>query len=240
MSAFDTEGFSTVTAAWAYTLIPVLAAIVGAVAATVMRPSAAVVSAIQHFAAGVVFAAAAGEILPDVMHGQSPTATIIGGAVGVAAMLLVKALETRFKGPAGLLTAVGVDVLIDGIVLGIGFAAGARVGVLLTIALTLEVLFLGLTVAQELSETTQSRIRVVGVTAALVLLLPIGAVLATPVAILPGRVVTGFFAFGLIALLYLVVEELLVEAHETPDRPWITAMFFAGFLALLVVEELIG
>ena len=155
-------------------------------------------------------------------------------------MLLVKALETRFKGPAGLLTAVGVDVLIDGIVLGIGFAAGAKVGVLLTIALTLEILFLGLTVAQELSETTQSRIRVVCVTAALVLLLPIGAVLATPVAILPGRVVTGFFAFGLIALLYLVTEELLVEAHETPDRPWITAMFFAGFLALLVVEELIG
>lgn len=228
------------TAAWAYTLIPVLAALVGASAATVMRPSAAVVSAIQHFAAGVVFAAAAGEILPDVMHGQSPAATIIGGAVGVAAMLLVKALETRFKGPAGLLTAVGVDVLIDGIVLGIGFAAGAKVGVLLTIALTLEILFLSLTVAQELSETTQSRIRIVGVTAALVLLLPIGAVLATPVAILPGRVVTGFFAFGLIALLYLVTEELLVEAHETPDRPWITAMFFAGFLALLVVEELIG
>ena len=42
------------------------------------------------------------------------------------------------------------------------------------------------------------------------------------------------------ALLYLVTEELLIEAHETPDRPWVTAMFFVGFLALLLLEEVIG
>lgn len=33
------------------------------------------------------------------------------------------------------------------------------------------------------------------------------------------------FAFSLVALLYLVVEELLVEAHEGPEGPLITAMF---------------
>jgi ZIP family zinc transporter len=44
----------------------------------------------------------------------------------------------------------------------------------------------------------------------------------------------------LIALLYLVTEELLVEAHEVPDRPWVTATFFAGFLVLLLLEETIG
>ena len=59
-------------------------------------------------------------------------------------------------------------------------------------------------------------------------------------ALLPSSLLTGFFAFGLIALLYLVTEELLVEAHETPDRPWVTAMFFVGFLALLLLEEVIG
>ncbi|MDW4783771.1 transporter, partial [Escherichia coli] len=71
-------------------------------------------------------------------------------------------------------------------------------------------------------------------------LLPLGAVLATPVAALPPSIVAGFFAFGLIALLYLVTEELLVEAHQTPDRPWVTAMFFVGFLAILVLEELMS
>ena len=78
--------------------------------------------------------------------------------------------------------------------------------------------------ATELGESVRSRARVVWITAALVLLLPIGALLRAPVALLP-TLLTGFFAFGLIALLYLVTEELLIEAHETPDRPWVTAMF---------------
>jgi len=229
-----------VVAAWVYTLIPAAAAIGGAVVAVNARPGPIVVSAIQHFAAGVVFAAAAGEILPDVMHRGSPWATVIGGAIGVIVMLLVKQLERWARGPAGLLTAIGIDILIDGLVLGIGFAAGPKVGLLLTIALTIEVLFLGLTVATELGETITSRARIIGITTALVVLLPVGALLGAPVGALPGPVLTGFFAFGLIALLYLVTEELLIEAHETPDRPWVTAMFFAGFLALLVLEEMIG
>ena len=61
--------------------------------------------------------------------------------------------------------------------------------------------------------------------------------LAAPVALLPPPFVTGFLAFGLIALLYLVTEELLVEAHETEDRPWVTAMFFIGFLLLLLLDQ---
>ena len=213
---------------------------IGAVIAVNARPKATLVSAIQHFAAGVVFAAAAGEILPDVMHRGSPWATAIGGAIGVVTMLLVKQLEEWAKGPAGLLTAIAVDILIDGLVLGIGFAASPKVGILLTIALTIEILFLGLTVATELGESVPSKARIVGITAGLIILLPVGALLGAPVALLPGPILTGFFAFGLVALLYLVTEELLIEAHETPDRPWVTAMFFFGFLALLLVEEAIG
>ncbi|MDQ0470689.1 transporter [Labrys wisconsinensis] len=226
--------------AWMIALVPVVAAVIGAAVATRLRPGPVVVSAIQHFAAGVVFAAAAGEILPDVMHGGSPVATVVGGAAGVAAMLLVGRLEERVAGPVGLLAAAGLDILIDGLVLGIAFVAGARAGLLLTLALTLEVLFLGLTVANELGETVTSRLRIVAITTGLALLLPVGVLIAAPVAALPGPVLTGFFAFGLIALLYLVTEELLVEAHRTPDRPWVTAMFFAGFLILLVLEEVAG
>ena len=226
--------------AWQFTLIPAAAAMIGAVIAVNARPKATLVSAIQHFAAGVVFAAAAGEILPDVMHRGSPWATAIGGAIGVVTMLLVKQLEEWAKGPAGLLTAIAVDILIDGLVLGIGFAASPKVGILLTIALTIEILFLGLTVATELGESVRSKARIVGITAGLIILLPVGALLGAPVALLPGPILTGFFAFGLVALLYLVTAELLIEAHETPDRPWVTAMFFFGFLALLLVEEAIG
>ena len=44
--------------------------------------------------------------------------------------------------------------------------------------------------------------------------------------------------FGCAALLYLVTEELLVEAHEVPETPLATASFFVGFLVLLVIEML--
>ncbi|WP_256754054.1 ZIP family metal transporter [Mesorhizobium sp. Mes31] len=223
-----------------YTLIPVVAAIVGASVAAYRPPAPVLVSAIQHFAAGVVFAAAAGEILPDLKHGGSLWAIAIGGTVGIVLMLGLKRLEERVGGAVGLLALVGVDILIDGLVLGIGFAAGAKVGLLLTIALTIEVLFLGLTVAAEIGESERSRGQIVLLTGALALLLPIGALLALPIAGLSAPILAGFFAFGLIALLYLVTEELLVEAHEIPDQPWVTAMFFVGFLILLILDEAIG
>lgn len=220
-----------------FTLIPVAAAIAGAVVAVLVRPGPIAVSAIQHFAAGVVFAAAASEILPGVMHGGSIAATLIGGAAGVGLMLLVKHFSAKAVGPIGFLTVIGIDIAIDGVVLGIGFAAGERTGVLLAIALSVEILFLGVTVATELNDKAASKLRVVGITAGLVLLLPVAAAISAPVAALPPAVVVGFLSFGLMALLYLVTEELLVEAHEVPDRPWVAAMFFAGFLLLVALEE---
>ena len=118
--------------AWAYTLIPAAAAIVGAAVAVNLRPGPVLVSAIRHFAAGVVFAAAAGAILPDLKHAGSAWATLVGGGLGVAAMLAVRGLEKRPTGPFGLMSVTGIDILVDGLVLGIAFAAGAKAGILLT------------------------------------------------------------------------------------------------------------
>ncbi|URW75863.1 transporter [Sphingomonas donggukensis] len=223
-----------------YTFIPVVAIVIGAILTALRRPGPALTSAIQHLAAGVVFAAAATEILPQVMHDAAPLATLIGGAAGVAVMLGLKTLESRVRGPVALIGAIGTDLLIDGLVLGLAFIAGAEAGILLTIALTLEVLFLGVTVTEELGETITSKVRIVAISAALALLTPLGTLIALPIATLPPTIVAGFLSFGLIALLYLVTEELLVEAHEKPDTPLISAMFFVGFLALLLIEELIG
>ena len=224
----------------AFTLIPVVAVLIGSLFAVSRRPSDAFVSAMQHLAAGVVFAAAAAEILPQVMHEGSPIATFTGGALGILVMLSLKALEGRASGPIAMLGAVAVDILIDGLVLGLAFVAGGKAGVLLTIALTLEVLFLGLTVTTELGETIKSKARIIGITMGIALLLPIGAAIATPVATFPPVVIAGFLSFGLMALLYLVTEEPLVEAHEKPDTPLISAMFFIGFLGLLLIEEVLS
>lgn len=177
---------------------------------------------------------------PDLKHQQSPYAVIAGGAAGVALMLLVKRLGQRAKGPAGLITTVAIDILVDGLVLDVGFAAGARQGLLLTAALTIEVLFLGLSLTTELMEKIRAPGKVVSVVAGLSLLLPLGALLGEPVGRLFAPYLAGFFAFGLVALLYLVTEELLVEAHAVPEKPWVTAMFFIGFLGMLLIEQAMG
>ena len=222
-----------------FTLIPVAAVLIGSLFAVLRRPSDAFVSGMQHLAAGVVFGAAAVEILPQVMHEASPVATFLGGAIGIAVMLLLKSMEGRSSGPVAMLGAVGIDIFIDGLVLGLAFVAGSRAGILLTIALTLEVLFLGLTLVTELGETVRSKIRIVAIAAGIALMLPLGAAVATPVALLPPIYIAGFLSFGLMALLYLVTEELLVEAHEKPDTPLISSMFFIGFLGLLLIEEML-
>jgi ZIP family zinc transporter len=65
----------------------------------------------------------------------------------------------------------------------------------------------------------------------------LGALLgATLLAGLSGPWLEGVLAFGAAALLYLVTEELLVEAHKLPDTPLMTAGFFLGFLVLFLIE----
>lgn len=223
-----------------YTAVPFAAAVAGGVLAALTRFGPRLTSAVQHFAAGVVFAAAAGELLPDTLHSRSLPPVIVGAAAGLALMLAVKWFEGRARGATGFLTATGIDILVDGLVLAIGFAAGPKQGLLLTIALTVEVLFLGLSVAAPLRDEKATRWRIVLTTGGLGLILPIGAAIGVPLGRLSEPIQTGLFAFGLMALLYLVTEELLVEAHEKPDNPLITATFFVGFLLLVILEEQIG
>lgn len=225
---------------WFFMLIPWAALVLGAIAATVRTFSPSVTSGIQHLAAGVVFAAAATEVLPAIRHSGPTSAILIGGFLGLATMLGVKAVGRRLPGAWSLVVLVAIDIFIDGVVVGIGFAAGEEQGTILLIALTAEILFLGLSATEELREVVKSRLAVIATVLAGGALLPLGALLGEPVHMLPPFYLTASFAFALIALLYLVTEELLVEAHRQPDSSLVTSMFFVGFLGLLALETPIG
>ncbi|WP_428418610.1 ZIP family metal transporter [Methylibium sp.] len=227
------------------TLIPVGATLLGGAVATYKIPSPKVRSLVQHFAAGVVMAVVAGELLPEMTREHRPLGVLIGFVLGVALMLGIKALterierrgEQRGSSNLGLLVAVAIDVFLDGLLIGVGFAAGERVGTLLVIALTLELLFLGVSVAATLGESKVSRTRTLQTVAALSALVLVGAALGgSLLAGLSGLALEIVLSFGAAALLYLVVEELLTEAHEVQETPLITASFFAGFVALYLLE----
>jgi len=231
-----------------FVAFPVLAGILGGAMAAFQPPGPRLASAVQHFAAGVVFAAVAGEILPDMAHGAHLPAVVAGFVVGVALMLALGAWERRAERgaedaardtlPKAALLAVGIDLVIDGFLIGVGFLAGEKQGLLLTFALTLEVLFLGLSVASLLGRARFGPLAVVLTTGGLSLLTAVGAAASALIGpSLSGPALVGVLSFGCAALLYLVTEELLVEAHEaTPDSSWRTAMFFVGFLLVILLD----
>ena len=228
----------------AYTSLPVIATVIGGVIPTVRTPGPTVRSSIQHFAAGVVFAVVAAELLPDVKRAHAPTAIALSFAFGVVVMLGLRGLswksEQAVRGrkgwPWGMLLPVGIDLLIDGLLLGIGFVAGAREGKLLAAALAVEGVSLGIATAATFMQATGSgRWKTVAVVAALSLLFAVGTALGlTLLSGISGHTLGGVLAFGCAALLYLVTEELLVEAHEVAETTLATAMFFAGFLLILM------
>lgn len=227
--------------------IPVGAAFLGATVAALRPPGPVIRSSIQHFAAGVIFSVVAVELLPEVRRGHDPFEVGWTFAAGLALMLAIDALVKRFnhagqesgaRGPSpGQLVPIGVDLLIDGLLIGIAMTAGMKQGVLLTIALTLELFSLGLAMAVEFRGSRMA-VRILAPTAIACLMI-VGAVLGqTFLAGASVHTLAGLLSFGCAALLFLVTEELLVEAHESADTAFTTAMFFLGFLIFLLLGML--
>jgi len=230
-----------------YTLIPVAAAALSGVVAAIRAPGEQATSAVQHLAAGVVFAAAAIELVPGVLH-SAPLPAIVGFALGILVMFALRhisdAAERRAERQGspwavGLIATIGVDFFIDGVVLGAGFANDSQTGILLTIAITLEYLFVGLALAATLP--TRSPWALIALPTGLALFTIGGTALG--VAMLTGAskpVMAAVLGFGAVVFMYLVTEELLVKAHERGDTAFGSATFFIGFLCYLLIEQAVA
>ena len=143
-----------------FSLLPVATMVIGGIVAVYKKPNGNIRSLILHFAAGVVFSVVAVELLPDIVKEHKPLQVIVGFALGLITMLAIKkfteaketgrATTTEGKLSVSLLVAIGVDIFIDGLLLGIGFSAGNKEGMLLAIALAVELLSLGMATATEL------------------------------------------------------------------------------------------
>ena len=142
-------------------VFPVVAAITGAALAVLRPPSAGLKSGAQHFAAGAVLAAVALDMLPGLQK-QGHLVFAVGGFVlGAAVLIALRQLEKHGGAeaeapksaglPIGLLAAVAVDLFVDGVLVGLSVASlGRTQGVLLTVALTLVIFPLALSVSAEL------------------------------------------------------------------------------------------
>jgi ZIP family zinc transporter len=226
-------------------LIPAAAMLAGGGVALRWNPGGATRSGIQHFTAGVVIAAVAAELVPSLHLGQSTWAMAIGFLLGVAAMLAVKKFageegeEAGGAGPIGpFAITIGIDLAVDGLLCGVTLAASTGGGEVVVGALALEVLFLGVATVVSLRNRGLALGKLTALLVGLALLIPIGGFAGYALfGAAPGWLQIAVLAFATAALLYLVFEELLSEAHEDQaDTSVTTAMLFLGFLIVLVIK----
>lgn len=220
---------------------PVVASVAGALVAAVRPPGPRVVSAVQHFAAGVVTAALVGEIMPELRR-EGPTLSgrswgFVAGAVlvlalgaygrdGTRAQAEAEAELSRRGGfrnkaviaataatlPIGMLGAMAVDLLLDGVLVGLGARLGFTQGSDPDHC-SRSKSSLGPSVVAELKQAGFSARRAVLICTGLGLMTAVGAIgAALLLAGVSTTIMSAVLAFGAAALLYLVVEELLVEA----------------------------
>ncbi|MGI8498119.1 MAG: ZIP family metal transporter [Gemmatimonadaceae bacterium] len=251
-----------------YATIPVVFTIAGSALGACWPRVAGWRIYVLHLAAGVVFSVVAVELLPEIVRRALVTDVVIGFAAGIITMVAVDEVMDRIRARTtaqsesrphrsaltgvskgadasedvtGLAVAVGVDFVLDGLLLGVGFAAGARIGILLALAEAVEQLAVGIALAVELRVAGSSALRALLISGALALLVYVSAFAGgTVLSHLSGAPMEAILSFGLAALLYLVTEELLREAHEEGETRIGTAFFFAGFLAFLVVGMTLG
>lgn len=233
-----------------YAALPVAGMIAAVAVGAARTPSPTWRSAILHFGAGVIFSVTSVEMLPRVMAEHRPLEVCLGFALGVILMLGIRQVTrdleqgaTRKSNwatlPLPLLIGIAVDAIIDGMLLGIGVLNGSKAGMLLMLALTIEGITLGLTVAAAIPHVS-SKSLLMRIGSALALCFFVGAIGS---GLLFSSIINHYMAvvlpFGIAALLFLVTEELLVDAHEATETPMLTTTFFAGFLSFLLLGMLL-
>jgi len=169
--------------------------------------------------------------------------------------------------PWPLITAVALDSFVDGFFLGMSYTASARAGIIMAVATAIEMGFLGLTFSATVINCGLNR-RTVGIVTAMPCIMMIGSivggVLGEAAENYPSFYAS-FLSFGVAALIFLVTQELLLEANERqsdewipwinswPHAPWprfrsepVTARpsplicLFVGFWGILVIERTVG
>jgi len=138
--------------------------------------------------------------------------------------------------------AVTADSAVDGLLIGLAFSASSTAGLSMSIATCIEMGFLGLSFSATIQNATRSVVKhMIIVTIPPLVLVGIGIVGHEVGHALQSNqaVFIGFIAFSIVALLFLVTQELLKEAAEI-EGMLISIMFFVGLLLGIIMDKALG
>lgn len=241
------------TRALLYAGIGAVAIVVGAGYAAWRTPKPVTRSVLQHAAAGGVLGGLTVDVFPVLLSAEGILWGSLGLALGVAVMLSIRLAGEKLGGSV-IAAVIILDVIVDGGLIGLSVGLGSTTALLLAVALAPEVGFLGVTLGTELKGGGQqgdgqqgdgqqggggSGKKLIGLS----VLIGAGILGTSALGYWAGGGPTGLqqllFGFGAIALAYLVLEELLTEAHELTQRVGMVAMIWVGFLPVFIVGMLL-
>jgi len=145
--------------------------------------------------------------------------------------------------PSTLVFAIAIDGAMDGLLIGIACAASSSAGPMLAASLTVEMAFLGLTLSVALKGHHGMKTITASLSGPVAILFGCfcGSMLADALSTNP--IYTDFLlSFGTSALLFMVAEELLLEAHEDEHEHvwWVDLQLYTGFYASIIMGKMLG
>lgn len=148
--------------------------------------------------------------------------------------------------PWSLVIGVSIDCLVDGLMVGLTYKASMRAGLIMAFASSIESCFLGLSLSSSVYNITSSRAKHLGISGIPILALQVGGFVAA----LMGdslqaneAAFAGFITFAIVALLFLVTQELLLTAHEITDQAslwYVNINLFLGAGMVMFIEQLLA
>lgn len=150
------------------------------------------------------------------------------------------------KLPFNLILPVTIDCFVDGFLIGVSVAISPKAGFILASANCFEMSFLGMAYASRLVKCTgtsalRRNLALYGPPVVMFFAAGLGSLMASAVRHIP-MIFVAFVAFGVVALLFLVCNELLIEAKNAQgeeEKWWISICIFAGIYMVLIINQLL-
>jgi len=247
--------------------VPALAMLIFTLVGLKMKVPTKLVGALQHFAGGILLSTIALELLPEIVKAEGLMQNVASGVGFFSGVILFLVLNKVLPEeelpltnnnknanqknsdkqkivaafPATFVAALSIDAGLDGLLIGIAMAAGPSAGTMLSASLSVEMAFLGLTLATALYGRRSSTSLPSAALGPVCLLVGsfLGGSLASTLSTSPTWL-SGLFGFGTSALLFMVAEELLLEAHEEGEHVWwVDIQLYTGFFACLLASKLL-
>lgn len=228
-------------------ILPAISMVLGGLLGSRFRPGKRFRAVVAHLVGGLVLGIAAADLMPAASDSGHPLALAIGFCLGFSLLLVINAVledpddnsvQSRPRPMLLLMLPFLIDSLIDGLVVGISSkAAGQQWVIPVAVALEMGLATLGLgTLLGRGAGRWRSRVSGALMAVTYVIGLSVSLVITNG---LQGPALTGTLAFGTAALIYLVVEEVMKEAHARgeDDSGVVNVAFFIGLLCIWLLDS---